>query len=411
MGRLSFEVSFLNCSKESGFSRFKGVSVCLSLWSGNRVVVLFYFVSSFPGLVLSFGFGGVPSRYLSFVFFISGLKANRKDLVFIWMAIFALLYPLIFLKFRPFHLLDLSYVLGFFYVFLGVTVVRKKPESFKKFVSFFWVVNICFAVTQNIVMNVLDEGSSLAMFHQNSHRDDYVVPAVTYLTNLYRVTGLFVESAPFVIYLMFTHCAFVLMGYGRIWIRVNLFCIFFAGAKIGIVFLLMIFLIRWPFIRRINALNMFIVGLVIILSFSSDLLLFVNEHRELRLGSVWVRLNGLMSTIGAFLDTWQSFFIGSGYVSGTELMEEKVLPFRRGIDFFSTFIIANGVLGSCLILMPLFIWLKRNINLAFNERNLIFIVSLLALLTMGSLLSFQYAYLVFILTYISTRASFKEGIL
>lgn len=362
--------------------------------------LLFYFFSSLPGLAVSFGLGNVPSRYLAFFLLINLRKINKKDLWLLGLLYIVTLYPLLALPFRPFHLLDINYVLSIIYLILGISVIRNNPLLFKRFVKYFWVINIIYTVFQTLVINITGD-FSVALILQNVHSTSYVIPEVVYIPYLYRVTGLFVESAPFVIYLMFTHFAFVVMGFGKVWIRINLTIIFLSGAKLGLFFLLILFLLKIPVFKKINFFYILIAMLALIVTISPIVFTFIADNPELALGSLYVRLGGFISTISAFISSWESFFMGNGYVSSTEIMSGKELVFVRGIDFFSTFIVSNGIVGTFLMLLPLYIWVQKNINFSVRLNNLFLATLFLALLTMGSLINFQYAYMIFILVYFS----------
>lgn len=348
-----------------------------------------------PALAINFGLGNIPLRYITFIFIFRIIKVDQKDVLLLIVPFLCVLFMLLSAPFRPFHLLDISYILGFIYLLLGVSIVRGAPDVFRKYIFYFWVVNIVYAVIQNMLIIVLGD-SSFALLHQNVHDPSYSIPPVSYLP-LFRVTGLFVESAPFVIYLMFTHIAFVSMGFKKIWVRINLFCIFLAGAKVGLIFLLLLLLVKLPIFKKIRLLYLLIIMLGLTLMSASLVATFIESYTDMSLGSMLVRFNGLISTIDHFGSSWQNLLMGYGYVSSAEIMSGKELEFERGIDFFSTFIIANGLIGTVMLVIPVVVWIKRNAVFEEESKNILSASFFIALLTMGSLLNFQYAYIMFII--------------
>ena len=114
--------------------------------------------------------------------------------------------------------------------------------------------------------------------------------------------------------------------------------------------------------------------------------------------SVYIRLTPLFNLAGMFVEDPYKMLFGYGFVSSTELMAGEFEGVRRGIDFFSTYIVANGIVGSFLLLAPFYFWFRSQLaRLTLREKNLVVIVTVLALLSMGSLLNFQYAYLLFVI--------------
>ncbi|RRV00061.1 hypothetical protein EGI97_00850 [Stutzerimonas xanthomarina] len=374
------------------------------------MIRLFYLVSFLPGLVVPLGNGGVPSRYFSFAFFFSALRISRLDLSLVMLICFAAIYPVLAFPVRPFHLLDISYLLSFIYFLFGVTIVRKRLLAFRRFVFVFWFLNVAYAALQNVIINVMGGDSTFALLHQNAHSPDYRITPTVYFPYLYRVTGLFVESAPFVIYLIFTHFAFVLMRFGKGVVLVNLLFIFLSGAKVGIVFLVALAFISAPFFRRFSVISMMLLGAVLIAVFGSSLYEVMQGIEGYGLQSVLIRMNWLSETITHFSNSLPGVLFGYGYVSTHDLIFDEAVEFHRGIDFFSIFVFSNGIIGSCLFLAPVFAWLWLNFDACKEHRNLLVIVVLLAFMTVGSLVNFQYAYLLFIVAYCSARKSSSKAV-
>ncbi|WP_106804771.1 hypothetical protein [Pseudomonas sp. S5D5] len=374
--------------------------------------VIFYCLSSFPALALSFGLGNVPVRYLALPTLLYFSEFRKVDVLFLVAALFHLLYSLASAGVRPFSLLDFSYALAYIYILLGVAVVRKNPEYFKIFVIVFWLLNIIYAVYQDTFL-MLDGNQFWVMMHENTHDVSYVLPKVEFIPYLYRVTGLFVESAPFVIYLMMTHLAFSILLVSK-WLKyINMLFIFLAGAKIGYVFLLLVGASFVVSKLGLKILKFMVLGILLVFSFAPFLLGLLYGARAFE--SLWVRLNSFYEIVQGFSSETLGFLFGYGMVSSTQLMSGDFEGPMRGIDFFSTYIYANGVLGSLALLLPLVLWAAFNVNaLTLLQKNLSSLIIFLSLLTMGSLINFQYAYYFFILAFSSCRTvgksvSFREN--
>ncbi len=370
--------------------------------------LLFFIASAFPAFAINFGMGNVPSRYLA-LGILPGFKTLAKiDLVFLALVAIHVFYIVAVIPVRPFHLLDASYLLGYVYVFVGLQIVRKNLVGFRRFVFLFWLANILYATYQNIVLACgLDQ--KYALFHQNVHHVDYVIPVVELMPVLFRVTGLFIESAPFVLYLMFTHLAFTAMGFSRTIKRVNILFILLAGAKVGYLFVLLLMLNAIISKIRINILIPLLSGIVIAVAITPVILDLLIEYRIF--GSIYARLVPLFNLLTLFSDSPFRMLFGYGFVSSTELMSGEFEGAQRGIDFFSTYIVANGIIGSALLLAPLYFWFKPHLShLSLREKNMLVIVITLALLSMGSLLNFQYAYLLFIVAGVSRMRRSERGL-
>ncbi|USW02769.1 hypothetical protein KUA23_08635 [Pseudomonas pergaminensis] len=372
---------------------------------------VFYFLSGFPALALNFGLGNVPVRYLALPLLAFFTQIKKVDLLLLFCSAAHLIYSFGFAEVRPFALIDLSYILGYVYIFLGVGVVRKNPRAFRIFVMVFWCLNIFYAVYQDVVL-MLGGSQDWVLAHENTHDLSYTIPSVELFPFLYRVTGLFIESAPFVIYLMITHLAFSIMKVSK-WLKwINLFIIFLAGAKVGYLFLL---LLGGSYVLSklgLKLLKFMMVGISLLLIFAPVLLDLIVEANSF--GSLWVRLNSFYEIVLGFSSGIYGLLFGYGFVSSAQLISGDFDGPMRGIDFFSTFIYANGVLGSLILLSPLVLWVFRNARgFTLVQKNSSSLILFLALLTMGSLLNFQYAYYLFVIAFSSgchepERIRFKE---
>lgn len=360
---------------------------------------LFYFLSSFPALALNFGQGNIPVRYLALPMFAFFTKIKKVDVLLLFCAAVHIFYSVGVAGVRPFALIDFSYVLGFVYVLLGVGVVRKNPNAFRVFVVGFWYFNIGYAIYQDVVL-ILGGDQSWVLAHENTHDLSYTIPVVELFPFLYRVTGLFVESAPFVIYLMITHLAFSVLAVSK-WLRLaNLLFIFLAGAKVGYVFLLLLWVSYVISKLGLRLLKFMMFGVLLLVVFAPLLLSLLVEANSF--WSLWIRLNSFYEVVSGFSSSLFGFLFGYGFVSSAQLISGDYNGPLRGIDFFSTYIYANGVLGSLFLLSPLVLWVFYNVrNLTLMQKNSSILIVFLALLTMGSLLNFQYAYYLFVMAFSS----------
>jgi hypothetical protein len=360
---------------------------------------LFYFFSSFPALALNFGLGNVPVRYLALPMLVFFTKIKKVDILLLFCAVAHLLYSVGAAGVRPFALIDFSYILGFLYMLLGVGIVRKNPNAFKVFVVCFWCLNIIYAIYQDVVL-MLGGSQGWVLAHENTHDLSYTIPVVELFPFLYRVTGLFIESAPFVIYLMITHLAFSVLAVSK-WLRlINLFFVFLAGAKVGYVFLLLLWVSYVISKLGLRLLKFMMFGVSLVVVFAPLLLSLIVEANSF--GSLWVRLNSFYEIISGFSSHLFGLLFGYGFVSSAQLISGDFDGPVRGIDFFSTYIYANGVLGSLFLLSPLVFWVFYNTrNLTLLQKNSSILIVFLALLTMGSLLNFQYAYYLFVVAFSS----------
>ena len=322
-------------------------------------------------------------------------------------------YPALLSFIRPIHGLDVAYSLFFFYTAVFSMVAYKRLGLFKNFLLFFWFINVFYAIFQNILLNSGFDTSTV-MLHQNSHSTAYVIPIHSYIPGLYRVTGLFVESAPFVIFLSIFHIFLGLFGF-RQWLKVaNFFIIAFSGAKVGYVFFVFVFL-NWINKRLRLNLSIFYPILFAISSFLffiplfKDFILLINPFIG-GLGSFWVRLDGLGNVINYFFFDFYKSIFGYGYVSSVQLIQGDYEGPKRGIDFFSTFVFSNGLGGSLVYFILFGSWCKKcfKVNDNYLKNELIF-VGFLMLLVMGSLQQFQYA-LFFVLISVSGAAKYFQNV-
>lgn len=362
---------------------------------------LLYLLSFFPNFGLRLSNGNLPTRYFSSIFIFALRRVRKVDLVLLLIGFVMLAYPLLFSWVRPFHGLDIAYPVFFLYSFVFIVIAGGNLEYFRRYIVLFWFINLIYSVLQNFALN-LGLDSHLLMLHQNAHADSYVIPENQYIGGFYRVTGLFLESAPFVLFLALFDIVIKLLRLNR-WIKLaNLLLIFLAGAKVGYVFLF------YLLIGRVNRFLGFRISLALpvvasgfmVLFFSSylkDIVIYYDAYVG-GLGSIWYRLDGLENVLSYFYSDFASFLFGYGHVSSMQLMSGDYLGPRRGNDFFSSFVLSNGIVGTLVFFFMIYYWIKKSANLSdVYIRNDFFIVALLMLMTIGSLQQFQYTLLLFLI--------------
>lgn len=356
---------------------------------------IFYIFSCFPGVVLNLGFGNAPLRYILIPLLLVVHRVNKIDALFLFSILIHILYAVLTMAVRPLNALDLSYILAYLYLVLGLCVVRSNIFYFKEFVRLFWIFNVLYAFIQNILLS-FNVDQALVLFHQNSHYSGYSIPESEFFDFLHRVTGFFNESAPFVIYLLMTHVAFILFNYAGIYKKINLLVIFFSGAKVGIVFIGLYMIVALLGRYKIRVLKYMLVVFFLVLASAPLLLSLIVEMNSY--GSLYVRLLPMYDLLDEFSKQLSGFLLGYGFIPSAGLEGEVFDGPARGLDFFSIFIYANGMVGSVLLLLPLIYWMRFHIrDFCISDKNLLALVLFLSLVTIGSILNFQYAYLIFII--------------
>ena len=219
----------------------------------------------------------------------------------------------------------------------------------------------------------------------------------------FRVTGLFVESVPYVTYL--TASLVYFEDRKNLATRnICLFYILFSGAKIGLVFIFFYFLLR--IIKN----DFSICKWLILLILPTIALLPVIDHHldsfqniEI-LHSIYYRYDLMINTFDDFSSDINGLLFGKGYISSYELMTRNDIKIMRGNDFFSMYIYSNGIIGSLVLLIPLLIFIVYLTRpLPIKTINLLFIVLSLSLLSIGTFTVFNYAYLAGIACLLSWR--------
>lgn len=364
--------------------------------------VIFYLLNFFPNFGVRLAAGNFPIRYISSAAFVAFRRVRKIDLLLLFAGFFLVFYAVLFFWVRPVHGLDFAYALFFFYAFVFVTLANNNLLLFKRYVLLFWIANVVYAVFQNVAINS-GVDSNYLMLHQNAHSESYVIPPHSYVKGLYRVTGLFVESAPFVFFLMLFHLFLNLFRFGWGIKFLNILFILIAGAKVGYLFLayLMLNRINKYFKLGISVIFPALLLVFCVIFFSSylkNVVLYFSEFVG-GLGSLWVRLDGLENVVNYLFSDFLRGLFGYGHVSSAQLMSGDYQGPRRGIDVLSSFILPNGVVGSFIFLVVFCVWLKKAVCIQDKYvKNDFFVVASLMLMTMGSLQQFQYAFLVVLLS-------------
>lgn len=362
---------------------------------------LFYTLLSFPALVLNISFGNIPFRYLGnflIVKYLNLKKINKNSFYFLILIFIHILYVFSTELFtnRKFHLIDISYILNYVFIFISINLVYKRTELFVKFMYYFTIVNIIWAIIQNLLILFGITNINILMLFSNIKSDLYFIPPSPYIGQFgfYRYSGLFHESVPFVIFLIFSHFFFSFIVFKKYLKNILLLVIVFSGAKLGLLYLILIFLVKvFSFIKiRIIYIFLMISFLAIIfLDFLKSFLL--NYVNGTSIGTLYLRFSDMFDSINEFTSSWINILFGLGFLPSSSTMGAN-----RGLDFFSVFILSNGLIGTIILIFPyLLIIHKASKYLTVKEQNILIIGLILSLLSSGSLLIIQYTYLILIL--------------
>ncbi len=353
---------------------------------------LVYIFSLLPSYAIPTNFGSVPIRYFTLIYLLFIGLIKKELMLFILLILLHISYMIFGSTVgRSIHLIDISYILSYLFVFQFCYISRRYPLQTVNFINVFFYLNIIYAVIQNIALN-LGVVSDVLMLHQNTHVDHYVIPE-SYIPFFFRVTGLFVESVPFVTYLMTT---LVYFEFRKDLLRRNicLAFIFLSGAKIGLVFIIFYYLLC--FVKNDIAIyKWFVVLLFPIIGFFPVIDFYLNSFQNNEMMySVYYRYKALINTFNDFSFDVNTLLFGKGFISSYELMTRDDIEFVRGNDFFSMFIYSNGIVGSLILLFPLLIFIVYLARpLPVKIINLFFVVFLLCLISIGTFTVFNYAYL------------------
>jgi hypothetical protein len=360
-----------------------------------------------PTYSIYFGFGGVPIRYIS-LFFIARTPVPKSAVYILYLLPVHIIYILLsgFMG-RQFHLIDISYLLTYFYMYLLICISHDNFNFFAKCIGLFLAINIIYSIVQNIALN-LGVDSSLLLLHQNTHEVDYKIPS-SVIPYLWRVTGLFNESVPYVIYLMFTLIYYIVINGSKLYKSFCLIALITSGAKISLIFIaLYLFLLLMKHKLKIYRVEYWLVFIIVSYYLSAWVVVYLNSEPSLY--SITLRLQGLLGSVDSFFNNQAILWFGAGFVSSSELMSSNYDGIPRGTDYFSMFIYSNGIIGLLLLNFPIYLYFK-SLKLKFFvfEKNILFISLFLSLLTAGTYTAFNYSYLILLLYLMSKHQQLNEA--
>lgn len=145
------------------------------------------------------------------------------------LALLSLFVPLIGFFFeRKFSLLDLAMFINWVYLIFFSSIVLKNKKRFDRFLQIFLWMNILYSVFQVFVVNL--GYPELAMIHSNVPYQQSISYEIIpmYFSWLPRYSGLFVESGPLTLFLIFS---FLYINYFK--------AIFTAGLRYGVLILIL----------------------------------------------------------------------------------------------------------------------------------------------------------------------------
>jgi hypothetical protein len=355
-------------------------------------------LTTLPNLGFPSPVGVIPLRYIWFCFpFL--FRMIKKELVVLLVAcVLFFIYPIIAVNFgRNISSYDVGILAALVLCIFQLTIVYRKPRFYSKFVVVFFIFNTIYSVIQVLVIKI-GLNQSIALLHQNSHFAGYVIPNSSYFPYFPRYTGLFVESAPFVIYLVFSYFFFSINKMRTILKGLALLLLLFSGAKSGLIFVFLILLYEVKAFKYIN-MKLVIFSFFSILGigfYFSDYILGFLKVSEYSLGSLYLRMNMMVTSFSNFYNDSQLLFFGGGAITTASVIEGQAE--LRGLDFFSYFVLPNGIFGTLVLLYPIYLYIKKiTTKLVVNEKGSIFMCTCLALMTAGSLANYQYTYLLSVL--------------
>jgi hypothetical protein len=316
---------------------------------------------------------GIPANNrLAFCFLFIQSKIHRKTLVLIPVLIITIVYFIASLFLPAFdQSLYFAYVLSIMTFFFSFGFAVKRHLEVTKILRLLLLINLGYALFQTFLLN--NNFDDLTMIHSN---DPYQA-ATNYVPHhffgiLYRVTGLFNESSPFVFFLtiMFTFEAEIRKSILNIPMLLLLCGILLSGAKISMLFLLIYGLIKGN--RFVKAL-VILCGTAVVYAFLANPILFglifLGRH-----GSIYKRIREFEETAG------QGFtLMGTGLKSSSSG--------QVALDFLSIVGTGFGVFGILIFLTSFFLFfmsLRKSCGVAF------FASFLCGLFASGSLLIVQY---------------------
>lgn len=295
-----------------------------------------------PALSLGFVLTGLPiNNRLLFSFGLATMKIKKPAAVFFPLTFLFSTYFVVSLFLASFNYqLYFANFLSIASLIFAYSLAAKKPDEVILLLRWFLWCNVAYALVQNVLLNA--GYGDVSMLHSN---DPYQV-ATNYVPHhfigpLYRTTGLFNESSPFVIFLSIMFGLEYELRKSVVNFTIPFLCIFIllSGAKIGIAFFIIFMVLRGGTIVRILGLT--ILGAVLTSFFLNPALfglLFLG-----RAGSIYKRLNEFNAT------REQGFsWFGNGLQSSS--------AGDVGLDAISILVTGYGFIGLAIVIIT-FLWL------------------------------------------------------
>ncbi|EPX6967132.1 TPA: hypothetical protein NK237_000870 [Vibrio parahaemolyticus] len=358
------------------------------------LTILTLFLPSYSGPL------SIPIRYFSLPFFFNIRVAYKNSFLFALSAFLFFIYIFLASFFeRKLNLIDISFILALIFTCYIINFFYKKQDLLHKLIKYFLVVNVAYAFLQNVFLN-LGVDSHLLLFHQNTHQVGYFIPK-SFIPYIYRATGLFNESVPFVLYLMYTYIYFSYYKNG-FFKKLAFLSILLSGSKIALAFIVILFLI-YPF-KKIK------LYWLIYISFALFVCLFVYYNSVIVaylldnpvLYSIYLRGEGLFSVMQELSNNSEALWFGAGSISSKDMMD-GMMKVNRSTDIISLMIYSNGIIGTLLINIPIFVYFKIiKMNVEVPVLNLVSVSIILTFIVTGTYTFWGYMYLVLILSTFSS---------
>lgn len=349
----------------------------------------------------------IPLRYFALpnTFF---LKVGYRNSFLFLVSAFTFIIYILFASFfsRKLNLIDVSFILSLVFTWYVLNCFYNKQALLRRFIELFFLVNVGYAIFQNIGLNI-SIPNYLLMLHQNTHQVGYVIPR-TYIPYLYRVTGLFNESVPYVLYLMITYIYFLVNKKSK-YKFLSLFMILTSGAKLGIAFIILNIIIN--FFKGIRIYRLMLMGALlfvyVFLVFNQEIVNYILSKPVLF--SIYLRGEGLFSALNELKHNFEVLMFGVGSISSIDMMSGG-MEINRSTDIISLMLYSNGIVGTFLINAPILLYFYKlrinaqlNIDSKINIINKVCLIMLLMFLVSGGYTFWGYMYFVLIISTFSHR--------
>lgn len=362
----------------------------------NYMVSFYYWLLLLPAFSITQILIGIHSQNrilwlpigLLLIAFIKVKNLGKYQIALILLNLYFVLYYLVARINEWESLIYFGYLITFLLLSITCMFVEADTKKFLKFFKIFFICNILYVIFQLIILNIGLE--SLSMIHSNlPAQSQYSIP-VFLEKPFYRFTGLFNESSPFCFYLSIVFCFFVAIK-GDFSIYKNLALCFLAisGSKFAYIFLLL----HYCFFSKSKALKFILLGVSIFIAYYIiiDLQYLINIT-EGQFTSIIARMSGFD------LNYEQLGILGNGLGKSSE----------GELDLNMYSILLNGfgytsiIISMCIILFYLSI---KNRN-----KKYFIIPFLVATLSNGSLLIFQYTLLAYCLVYLDKERDSNKSL-